>query len=178
MSWLRHLDHAYKDSAHRIRTRRIVLQESPNCEINLDSLDAEALVFNFEGLVDRLTKDSGGRPPRRCDLVAVSGSETDCQILMIEVKGSGTTRPRRIRDAANQLRNSKRIIEGALENCEIQVPSGPQWNASVVVPNPSQSQAARNEVSKTNAEFRRATGMPLRLVLCGDDVVGHQVDSD
>ena len=177
MSWLKHLNRAYRESAHRIRERRISLEESPNCEIDLESLDADALVMNFETLVDDRVRSSGKPLPMKCDLVAVYGSECRCHILMIEVKGSGTTRPRRVRDAANQPRNSKRIIEDALEECPVRLPSDLVWEASIVVSNPSQSRAARDENFKTNVEFRRVTGIPLRLVLCGGDVVGHQVDT-
>lgn len=178
MSWLKQLNRAYRDSVYRIRNRRIILRESPNCEIKLDSLDADALVLDFEGLVDRRTKGTGESPIRKCDLLAVYGSDASCHILMIEVKGSGRTRPRRVRAAAVQLRNSKRIIEGAMKECSIRLPDNLTWEASIVVSNPSQSRAARNEMSMTNAEFRRVTGIPVRLVLCGGDAARQHGDAD
>ena len=171
MSWLERLNQVYENSPYRLNERDLTLPESPNCEVNLRSLDEDALVLDFEKLVDDRARSLGNALPKKCDLVALFRSDSNCHVLMIEVKGSGSVKPRSMRRAAEQIKNTKRIIERAMKTCDVEFPKATDWDALIVVNNPSQSHIARNETSRIVADFRRDTGIGLRIEECGVDVV-------
>lgn len=169
MSWLKRLSQVYQDYLYP--ARRVTLPESRNCEVNLRSLGADALILNFEKLVDDRVRTSGHRLPKKCDIVAVHGSDVLCRILLIEVK-SGETRPfKTAAEAADQLMNSKRIIEESVPECEVRVPNDLAWDAVVVSGRMDQQLLTRSEMSKIVAGFYIRTGILLRLVRCGEDVM-------
>ena len=166
MSWLKRLSRAY--SSHRYRSRRVTLTESPDCEVNFDSLGSDTLILNFEQLID----DSMGRPLReKCDIVAIYGSDANCHILLVEVKAGQRRRVQSTKKAADQLMNSKHLIETAMTGCKIEVPNTPTWEAVIVVGRSSQREITRDKMSAIMRRFRVQSGIPLRLVRCGDDVM-------
>ena len=169
MSWLKRLSQVYQDYLYPDRS--VALPESRNCEVNLRSLDADAVVLNFEKMVDDRTRTSGNLLPKKCDIVAVHGSDVLCRILLIEVK-AGVTRPlKTAAEAAVQLKNSKRIIEESVPECDVRVPNDLVWDAVIVSGSIDQQLMTRSEMPKIVAGFYTQTGILLRLVRCGDDIL-------
>ena len=171
MSWLQRLNRIYDHGNYRLHGRRVTLPESEDCEINFESLEEGALILNFERLVDGRKANLGALLPKKCDLVAIYGSEASCHILLVEVK-TGETRPfKTAREAADQLQSSKRIIEEAIPDCVVRVPNDLVWDAVVVSGSIDQQLMTRSEMPKIVAGFYTQTGILLRLVRCGDDVM-------
>ena len=171
-SWLDRLHRMYRRSSYRYTSFQVRLKESPSCVADFTSLPHDSLLLNFENIVDDWKRKRRQPLVEKCDILAVGGTAERMDIVMVEVKGGESTRPRVVEKASSQLANSKRLIECAIRRCKWDLPETRTWRACVVMRGVDQRSIARNEASGIYARFRRETRVSLQVALCGQDIGG------
>lgn len=174
MSWLRELNRIYQSSPYRCRARHVTLDESPACAANFESMASDALILQFEKMVDDRDEAAGGAMRAKCDLVALQGDEFCVDIVLVEVKAGVSQRRRTIRShfsrARQQLIESVSIVHEAIQSCTIRLPNRRIGYAVVVLDGAQQESIARDVLSNVNVDFRRKTGFRLFIARCNDDI--------
>lgn len=174
MSWLRRLRSHFDSSPYRCADRRVCLDESPDCEANFDGMAPDAVILQFEKMVDARDLSAGGALRTKCDLIAVQGNESSVEIVLVELKAGQSQGQRAIRSqfsrARHQLEKSVAIIQEEFENCRIQLPRRRIGHAVVLLAGARQETVARDVLSNVNVRFRRETGFRLSIARCGDDI--------
>ena len=176
MSWLDDLNLRYRIGRYRRDTRCVyLLDDSPDCCVNFDTLDADAVILDFEPMVDDCADARGEDRPRKCDLIALQGTESRADIVLVEVKAGTTSHPppdpvKDLRKAMSQLRRSAYIVQTELVSSEIRLPDRVNRHAVVIFGALGQAQIRRDVSSMTIAAFRRKTGFRLEIARCGEDI--------
>lgn len=177
MSWLRNLNHIYRDSPH-VCSSRVCSHESSECSVSFAAMHPDAVILHFESLVDDrlIVADQGLRS--KCDLIALQGTDHCVEIVLVEVKAGVSASQRTIRatfrKARSQLADSAVIVREEIADCAIRLPNRLIGHAVVVVKGADQETIARHTLANVSAEFRRQTGFRLQIASCGDDIA-HRI---
>ncbi len=175
MRWLDYLNLKYRISRYAYLTRCVYLDDSPDCCVNFDALDTDAVILDFESMVNKCAEARGQDHPRKCDLIALQGTESRVDIVLVEVKAGTTSNPppdpeKALCKAMSQLRHSAYIVRSELANSAIRLPDRVNRHAVVIFRAPGQAQIRRDVSSMTIADFRRKTGFRLEVARCGEDI--------
>lgn len=175
MSWLDELNRKYRAGHYAYQTRCVYLDESPDCCVNFSTMHQDAVVLNFECMIDDCAELQSRAHPPKCDLMVLQGTESRIDIVLVEVKAGTSTYPppdpaKALGKAMTQLRRSVYIVRTELANSETSLPDRVNRHAVVVMRAPEQGQIRLDLVSMSIAEFRRQTGFRLQIALCGEDI--------
>lgn len=174
MSWLRRLRSQFNSSPHWFADRRVYLDESPRCVANFESMDLDAIVLHLEAMVDERDRSEKIGTRTKCDLIAIQGTESRLDIVLVEVKAGDSLEERtvvaRLRKALSQLTASVDIVRNEIQYCRVGLPERQIGRAVIVVNTSGQETILRNNLSPTVANFRRETGFRLFMARCGDDI--------
>lgn len=175
MSWLNELNRYYRTSRYVYPNRRFHHDDSRDCCINFETADPDAIILDFEKMVNHRAESEGKDHPPKCDLLALQGTESRVDVVLVEVKAGTAAYPPPCMESAllkamRQLRKSVCIIQRELDDCEIGLPNEVNRQAVVVMRTPGQRQIRRDVFSAAIAEFRVHTGFRLQIALCGEDI--------
>lgn len=175
MSWLHELKLKYRTSHYVYQTRCVRLRESPDCCVDFSSMDSDAIVLNFEQMVDDRADAEGSDHPPKCDLIAIQGTASRVDVVLVEVKAGTSEYPpdpeKALCKAMTQLRTSLHIVRDELENCKIHPSAQVNHHAVAVLSSAGQVTFVRDRLPQFLAEFSRDTGgIQLTVALCGDDI--------
>ena len=175
MSWLNKLNRYYRTSRYVYPNRRFHHDDSPDCCINFGTTDPDAMILDFEKMVNHRAESEGKDHPPKCDSLALQGTESRVDVVLVEVKAGTANHPppsmeSALSTAMRQLRKSVWIIQRELDDCEIGLPNEVNRQAVVVMRAPDRGQIRWDVFSEAIADFRVHTGFRLQIALCGEDI--------